>query len=226
MIRLLVAIALAFFFVVPVSTGHAQGSTSAPDNGGIEGGPVILAFGDSLTAGYGLDEGLGFAPQLEDALRREGLPATVIDGGVSGDTSAAGLARVDWTLDSMERAPDLVILELGGNDMLRALDPAATARNLDALVDAFEARGARVMLAGMRAAPSYDAAYIERFEAIYPELAERRDLPLYPFFLENVVGEPGMMLPDGIHPRFAGIKRMVTGIRPMVVDRLGTIASD
>ncbi len=183
--------------------------------------PLILAFGDSLTAGYALDRGLGFAPQLQASLRRHGISATVIDGGVSGDTSQAGRARLGWTLDGLARKPDLVIVELGGNDMLRALDPALTRANLDAILTELKRRRIRTVLAGMRAAPNLNAAYIGKFEAIYPGLAAKHDATLYPFFLDNVVGRAGMMQGDGVHPTFEGVKTIVTGILPTVKRTLG-----
>jgi acyl-CoA thioesterase-1 len=182
--------------------------------------PLVLALGDSLTAGYGLDRGLGFAPQLQASLRRHGIAATVIDGGVSGDTSQAGRARLGWTLDGLARKPDLVIVELGGNDMLRGLDPALTRANLDQILTELKRRQIKVVLAGMRAAPSLGPAYVAKFEPIYPELAAKLGATLYPFFLENVVGRTGMMQGDGIHPTFAGIKTIVTGILPTVKQAL------
>ncbi len=178
--------------------------------------PLVLAFGDSLTAGYGLDRGLGFAPQLQASLRRHGISATVIDGGVSGDTSQAGRARLGWTLDGLQRKPDLVIVELGGNDMLRALDPGLTRSNLDQIMTELNRREVKVVLAGMRAAPNLDPAYIAKFEAIYRDLAAKHGATLYPFFLESAVGQAGMMQNDGIHPTFAGVKAIVTGIIPTV----------
>src|SRR4029450_292446 len=122
--------------------------------------PLILAFGDSLTAGYGLDQGLGFAPQLQATLRRHGIAATVVDGGVSGDTSEAGNARLGWTIDSLERKPDLVIVELGANDMLRGLDPGLTERNLDAILAELERLQIKVLVAGMRGGPNLDPAFV------------------------------------------------------------------
>ena len=184
------------------------------------GRPLVLAFGDSLTAGYGLDQGLGFAPQLQATLRRHGLAATVIDGGVSGDTSEAGKARLGWTLDGMDRKPGLVILELGANDMLRGLDPGLTEGNLDAMLAELKRRQIPVLLAGMRAAPDLDPAYIARFNAIYPGLAHRHGVRAYAFFLEGVAAEPGMQQADGMHPTFRGIKRIVTGITPEVKQAL------
>lgn len=178
--------------------------------------PVVLAFGDSLTAGYGLDQGLGFAPQLQATLRRHGIAATVVDAGVSGDTSEAGKARLGWTLDGLDRKPDLVILELGANDMLRGLDPKLTERNLEAMLVELERRGIPVLLAGMRAAPNLDPAYVAGFEAIYPGLARRHGVALYPFFLDGVAAQKGMQQADGMHPTFAGVKRIVTAIVPAV----------
>ena len=183
--------------------------------------PLVLAFGDSLTAGYGLDQGLGFAPQLQSVLRRHGIAAKVVDGGVSGDTTEAGKARLGWTLDGLERKPDLVILELGANDMLRGLDPGLTEANLDIMLNELKRREIPVLLTGMRAAPNLDPAYIARFEAIYASLAKKHGAALYPFFMEGVAGQQGMVQPDGLHPTFQGIKRIVTGITPDVKQALG-----
>ena len=183
--------------------------------------PLVLAFGDSLTAGYGLDQGLGFVPQLQASLRRHGIAATVIDGGVSGDTSEAGKARLGWTLDGLDREPDLVILELGANDMLRGLDPGLTAGNLDEMLAELKRRDIPVLFAGMRAAPNLDPAYVMRFDAIYPALARQHGVATYPFFLDGVAAEKGMQQADGMHPTFAGVKRIVTGITPAVKRALG-----
>ncbi len=183
--------------------------------------PLILAFGDSLTSGYGLDQGLGFAPQLQATLRRHGIAAEVIDGGVSGDTSEAGKARLGWTLQGMKRKPDLVILELGANDMLRGLDPALTEANLDVMLAELKRRQLPVLVAGMRGAPNLDPAYVARFEALYPALARKHGVALYPFFLNGVAAEVGMQQGDGMHPTFAGVKRIVTGIMPVVKQALG-----
>lgn len=178
--------------------------------------PLLLAFGDSLTAGYGLDQGLGFAPQLQAVLRRHGIAAEVVDGGVSGDTTEAGKARLGWTLDGLERKPDLVILELGANDMLRGLSPSLTEANLDAMLAELKRRQIPVLLTGMRAAPNLDPAYIARFEAIYASLARKHGVAIYPFFLDGVAAQQGMVQADGMHPTFEGVKRIVTGITPSV----------
>jgi acyl-CoA thioesterase-1 len=182
----------------------------------------ILAFGDSLTAGYGLPRGQGFAPQLQAALRRNGVPAFVTDAGVSGDTAAAGRARLAWTLDSLDQKPDLAIVALGGNDMLRGLPPGQTRAELDAIVAELKRREIPVLIAGMLAAPNLGANYGAEFNRIFPELAQKYQASLYPFFLANVAGIRGLNLPDGVHPNFQGIKRMVGGIVPEVLKALGT----
>jgi acyl-CoA thioesterase-1 len=178
--------------------------------------PLVLALGDSLTAGYALDRGLGFAPQLQASLRRHGIAATVVDGGVSGDTSQAGRARLGWTLDGLARKPELVIVELGANDMLRALDPGLTRNNLDAILVELKRRKIRTIIAGMRAAPNLDPGYIVKFEAIFRDLASKHDAALYPFFLDGAAGQAGMMQDDQMHPTFAGVKTIVTRIVPLI----------
>ena len=182
----------------------------------------ILAFGDSLTAGFGLGPGQGFVPQLERALAEEGVAASVIDAGVSGDTTAGGLARLDWALADR---PDLVILELGANDMLRGVDPAVTRANLDQMLAKLRASGARVLLAGMRAAPNLGTQYGAEFEAIYAELSEKYRVPLYPFFLEGVATEPSLNQPDGLHPNAAGVAEIVRRILPQVLAAAGVSRS-
>jgi acyl-CoA thioesterase I len=180
----------------------------------------VLAFGDSLTAGYGLPRGQGFAPQLEDALRRNGVPARVTDAGVSGNTVAQGRARLKWTLDGLKRKPDLAIVALGGNDMLRGLPPEQTRAEMDAILAEFQRREIPVVVAGMLAAPNLGPRYGAAFNAIFPDMARKYGATLYPFFLANVAGVRGLNLPDGVHPNFQGIKRMVSGILPTIVEAL------
>lgn len=182
--------------------------------------PVIVAFGDSLTAGYNLPEGLGYAPQLEDALRREGIAASVVDAGVSGDTTSGGRQRLIFVLEGLEEEPDLLLLELGGNDVLRAIDPSVTRDNLDWMISEVQGRGIDVVLLGMRAPRNYDPAYVETFEAIYADLAAKYDVPLYPFFLEGLEGVEGTIQSDGIHPTYKGIKLMVEGSLPTILGAL------
>ncbi|TXG82881.1 MAG: arylesterase [Sphingomonadales bacterium] len=173
---------------------------------------LVVAFGDSLTAGYNLGPGEGFAPQLDAALPG----VTVHDAGVSGETSAGGLARLDWVLNSLKRTPDLVILELGANDMLRGQPPEQAKANLDAMLAKLRQRRIKVLLAGMLAAPNLGADYGKRFNAIYPALARKHAVPLYPFFLDGVAGNRALQLADGMHPNKAGVAVMVRNILPSV----------
>ncbi len=178
---------------------------------------VILALGDSLTAGYGLAKADSFPAQLETALRAQGHQVRVINGGVSGDTSAGGLARMDWL---MVEEPDLIIVELGANDALRAIDPAQTLANLDRIVAKSQTAGARVLLAGMLAPPNLGREYATQFNAIYPTLADKYGVPLYPFFLDGVAAEPQLNQPDGMHPTAEGISVIVQRIAPYVTQTL------
>lgn len=174
----------------------------------------IVALGTSLTAGYGLEQDKGFVPQLQAALDARGLEAEIENAGVSGDTSAGGLARLDWSIDD---DVDAVIVELGSNDALRGFDPAATRQNLTAILDALDARGLPVLLTGMLAPPNLGEDYGEEFAAIYPELAERYGVLFYPFFLEGVAAEPALNQPDGIHPNAEGVAVIVERITPYAV---------
>ena len=177
----------------------------------------MLAFGDSLTAGLGLAAQDAFPAQLERRLRADGFDASVANAGVSGETSGEGLARLDFTL---EPGADLVILELGANDMLRGLPPKAARENLERMIDAIEARGIRVLLAGMKANINFGPDYKAQFDAIFPDLAKERNLPLYPFFLEGVAGDRTLVLSDGLHPNPKGVARMVDGVAPLVEECL------
>jgi acyl-CoA thioesterase-1 len=204
------------YLMLPALLAALPAAAQAPAPAAKSDGPLILAFGDSLTAGYGLGRGLGFAPQLQDSLRRHGIAARVHDAGVSGDTTAGGKARIGWTLQRMGEKPDLAIVELGANDMLRGVDPKVTEANLDAILAELDRQGIPVLVAGMLAAPNLGPDYRRRFEAIFPTLARKYDATLYPFFLQGVVGNRSLLLGDGVHPNFEGVKRMVTGILPTV----------
>jgi acyl-CoA thioesterase-1 len=177
----------------------------------------VLAFGDSLTAGYGLPRDQGFAPQLEDVLRRNGVRAFVTNAGVSGNTTSNGRSRVRWTLDGLKRKPDLAIVALGANDMLRGMRPEQTREDLDFILAEFKKRDIPVIVAGMLAPPNLGRDYMSKFNAIFPDLARKYDAPLYPFFLAGVAGNSALNLPDRVHPNFQGIKRMVSGIAPTVL---------
>lgn len=182
---------------------------------------LVVAFGDSLTAGYQLKPGEGFAPQLEAALRRSGVPARVHNAGVSGDTTAQGKARLGWVLGGLKARPDLVIVELGANDMLRGLPNSQTRANLDAILAELQRRHIPVLLAGMRAAPNMGAGYAREFNTIHPALARKYRVPLYPFFLQGVAATPALQLKDGMHPNARGVNVIVRGILPYVRKALG-----
>jgi acyl-CoA thioesterase-1 len=175
---------------------------------------VVLALGDSLTAGYGLAREDSFPQQLENSLVSSGYPVTVINAGVSGDTSAGGLARLEW---SIAENPQIVLLELGANDALRGLDPVQTYDNLDQILVRLKNAGCRIVFAGMRAPRNLGLSYTSEFDQVYLNLAERHDLYFYPFFLEGVVADPGLNQTDGIHPNAEGVGVIVEGIQPLVI---------
>jgi acyl-CoA thioesterase-1 len=183
--------------------------------------PVVLVLGDSLTAGYGLAPGKAFPAQLQAALAGNGIDAKVINGGVSGDTSAGGLARLDWLLGDK---PDLVIVELGANDGLRGLDPDGTRDNLDRIIMRIRETGAHVLLAGMVAPPNLGSDYVERFNAIYPALAQKHGTAFYPFFLDGVAMDPALNQQDGIHPTAEGVAMIVEKMLPVVIGGLAEAA--
>ena len=183
----------------------------------------LLALGDSLTAGYGLAQEDAFPAQLQQALAERGYAVEVLNGGVSGDTTAGGLARLDWALAD---APDAVLLELGSNDGLRGIDPASTRDNLSAILDRLTVEGVPTLIAGMYAPPNLGPEYGQAFNAIYPDLAERYDAPLYDFFLEGVAAVPELNQLDGIHPNAEGVKVIVEGIVPHVIQLLEGVSAD
>ena len=174
---------------------------------------VLVALGDSLTAGLGVKPEESFASQLEAALKKKGHRVQVINAGVSGDTTAAGLARLDWAVPDKA---DAVIVELGANDVLRGLRPDRARANLDAIVTRLKKKGADILLAGMVALRNFGPEYAKAFDPIYADLAKKHDVLLYPFFLEGVVGERALNQPDGLHPNPKGVAVIVKGIMPSV----------
>ncbi|MEI2736126.1 MAG: arylesterase [Rhodoblastus sp.] len=177
-------------------------------------GPVrIVAFGDSLTAGYELPATAAFPAVLEKRLRADGFAVEIANAGVSGDTSVGGLARLDW---SVPPDTDLVIVELGANDMLRGAPPAEAAKALAEIVERLQARKIAVVLAGMRSIANWGEAYANEFQAIYPDIARRFGVSLYPFFLEGVAGDRELTLRDGMHPNTAGVEKIVAGFAPFL----------
>lgn len=177
----------------------------------------IVALGDSLMAGYQLEPGRSFPEKLEEALKARGHDVVIANAGVSGDTTGGGLERLDWSIPD---GTDLVLLGLGANDMLRGLRPDLTQANLSRMVESLQARGIEILLVGMLAAPNLGPDYGERFNAIYPRLAEEYGLTLYPFFLDGVAGEAPLLLDDGMHPNAEGVEQMVERILPVVEEML------
>ncbi len=194
--------AMLLFFLATLAPG--LGATAAPLR--------VIAFGDSLTAGYGLSLDAAFPVLLERRLAKDGFDVKVINAGVSGDTTSGGLARLDFALAD---GADLVILELGANDMLRGVDPKLARDNLDKMIGKIKAQGAAVLLAGMRAQNNFGPDYKRDFDAIYPDLARQHAVPLYPFFLGGVLEDNSLLL-DGLHPNREGVEKIVEGIAPLV----------
>ncbi|HVV79179.1 MAG TPA: arylesterase [Pseudolabrys sp.] len=180
----------------------------------------IVALGDSLTAGLGLPAEAAFPAKLNEALKRKGIPATVTNAGVSGDSATGGLERLDW---SVPEGTDAVILELGANDMLRGVDPKVTRKALGAIITKLQARNVAILLCGMKAAPNMGADYVREFDAIYPALASTHGVVFYPFFLEGVAADRSLNQPDGLHPTAAGVDVIVERILPKVEELVGRV---
>jgi len=174
---------------------------------------VLVAFGDSLTAGLGLSPEESYPARLQEKLLLSGYRYRVVNAGVSGDTTAGGVRRVEWVLKSK---PDVVILELGANDGLRGLDLAETRANLDQIIQRLLAGNATVILAGMKLPPNYGADYTKAFQALYADLAQRHGIPFIPFFLEGVAAKPDLNQADGIHPTGQGYAVVVTNLWPVL----------
>jgi len=202
----------------PAPVREAQQPVAGPER-------LVLAFGDSLYAGYGLEDGQSLPDALQRRLRAAGINARVVNAGVSGDTSAAGRQRLQFTLDNLPRTPDLVLLGLGGNDMLRRIPAAETRANLTAMMETLDERDVPVVLTGMLAAPNLGPDYRRDFDSIYTDLAQEHDATLDPFILDGALGRPTMMLPDGIHPSAAGVEVIATRLAPLLEDRLKTTAA-
>ena len=180
--------------------------------------PVILAFGDSLTYGHSVDPKKSYPSRLQRVLRAKGYPHKVINAGVSGDTTAGGASRIDWLL---QHDPEIVIVELGANDGLRGLPIEEMRRNLSYIIEACQKHGARVLLAGMKITPNLGKEYAEKFENLFPELAQKYGIPLIPFFLEGVAGVKELTQPDGIHPIAEGYAKVTITVWKHLEPMLG-----
>jgi acyl-CoA thioesterase-1 len=186
----------------------------------VAGAPLVVYLGDSLAAGMGLAEEEAFPALVEGLLRQEGIVIRTVNAGVSGDTTAGGLSRLNWLL---RQSPDVVVVELGANDGLRGLEPEMTEHNLRQIVQQSRAAGARVLLVGMKVPPNYGGDYAGRFEEVYPRLAGELGVALMPFLLEGVAGDPALNLGDGIHPNAAGQQRVAANIAPYLRKVLGAL---
>jgi acyl-CoA thioesterase-1 len=182
----------------------------------------LLVFGDSLAAGYGLAASDAFQAQLAAALRADGRDVTILDGGVSGDTTAGGRSRLEWALADK---PDAVLVELGGNDGLRGTPPAETEANLTAILDTLAARHLPTLLTGMEAPPNLGKEYGDQFRAVFTRLGKRPGLIFDPFFLQDVAADPALNQGDHIHPNPEGVKRVVARIKPAVEALLGEVTT-
>lgn len=218
---------IPILLLVACNQAPERGASSSPEPAAVAdeepiAGPErrILAFGDSLFAGYGVGEANSYPAQLEEALRAEGINARVINAGISGDTTAAGRQRLAFTLDAQDSPPQLVLLELGANDMLRGLDPAGAQENLAAMLDELSERGIPVLLMGMRAPPNYGPDYQRRFDAIYADLAQREGVALVPFWLEAIYQRPELFQSDRLHPTTEGLGILVEATKKAVVEAL------
>ena len=204
----------------PARQNHPAGAEQFDPAGSA---PLVVYLGDSLAAGLGLGEEEAFPALVEGMLRQEGLVIRTVNAGVSGDTSAGGLSRLDWLLD---QSPRVVVVELGANDGLRGLEPEMTEDNLRRIVQQSRAAGARVLLVGMKVPPNYGGDYAGRFEEVYPRLASELGVALMPFLLEDVAGDPTLNLGDGIHPNAAGQQRIAANIVPYLREILTGLEED
>lgn len=208
--RVFVLVAASFLFVLtPMPTIDAEPRM-----------PVIVAFGDSLTAGFGLPQDASFPAQLEAALKARGQNVTIINAGVSGDTTVAGLKRLDWAVPG---DADAVIVELGANDALQGLPPAETKAMLAKIIERLQEKGLPILLTGMEAPRNLGQDYVDEYAAIFPDLAAQYGVLLYPFFLDGVALDDRLMLGDGLHPNGKGIARIVEGILPKVEELLAQV---
>lgn len=217
---------MVLFCLTPIclTTAHAQTTPAQTTPAQItpETPIRLVMFGDSLTAGYGVSPEQALPARLEAALKAEGRAVTVLNNGVSGDTSAGGLDRVDWMLGDK---PDIVMIELGANDALRGVDPASTERNLSAIIEKVKQAGIPVWLVGMLAPRNLGPDYVGAFDGIYKRLADKYRIPLYPFILDGVAADPSLTQADGLHPNAKGVDVIVQHMLPFVNRNLDTYAA-
>ena len=217
----LMAAALVMVLLIALAGCGAESPSEgvAPQTPSVRG--TIVAMGDSLTAGLGVDESEAYPALLQKKLAAAGHYFTVVNAGVSGETSSGALSRIDWVISSLK--PDLVILETGANDGLRGIDADVLRKNLDRIVSIIKSNNIPVILCGMKMLPNLGPVYTQAFSEIYPETARKHAIPLIPFFLEGVAGDPQYNQPDGLHPTAEGYRRIVDHIYPTVLAAVKTL---
>jgi acyl-CoA thioesterase-1 len=210
---------IAVFFLYLTGCGNESASSGAASKTAAQKQSTrktIVAVGDSLTAGLGVDESAAYPALLQRKLAGDGYHFNVVNAGVSGETSSGTLSRIEWVISVLK--PDIIILETGANDGLRGIDPDVLRKNLDRIVSVIKANNIKVLLCGMKMLPNLGPAYIKAFARVYPEIARKYAIPLIPFFLEGIAGDPRLNQPDGLHPTSKGYRRIVDHIYPYVLD--------
>ena len=210
---------LAILFLSPIGCSNESGSNDAASKtlaAKQTTRKTIVAVGDSLTAGLGVDESLAYPALLQKKLAGDGYHFNVVNAGVSGETSSGTLSRIQWVISSLK--PDIIILETGANDGLRGIDTDILRKNLDRIVSIIRAHHIKVLLCGMKMLPNLGPEYVKAFARVYPEIARKYAIPLMPFFLEGVAGDPRFNQPDGLHPTAKGYRRIVDHIYPYVLE--------
>ena len=209
---------MVFFLYLAGCSGESASNDAAPKTAAVKQTTreTIVAMGDSLTAGLGVDESEAYPAQLQKKLADDGHHFNVVNAGVSGETSSGALSRIDWVISALK--PDLIILETGANDGLRGIDPDVLRKNLDRIVSVIKANNIAVILCGMKMLPNLGPVFTRAFTDIYPEIAQKHAIPLIPFFLEGVAGDPRYNQPDRLHPTAEGYRRIVDHIYPYVLN--------
>jgi acyl-CoA thioesterase-1 len=209
---------MVFFLYLAGCSGESASNDAAPKTAAAKQTTqkTIVAVGDSLTAGLGVDESAAYPAQLQRKLAEDGYYFDVVNAGVSGDTSSGALSRIEWVISALK--PDIIILETGANDGLRGIDPDILRKNLDRIVSVIKANNIEVLLCGMKMLPNMGPEYSKAFTRVYPEIAQKHEIPLVPFFLEGVGGDPRFNQSDRLHPTAKGYRRIVDHIYPYVLN--------
>jgi acyl-CoA thioesterase-1 len=209
---------MVFFLYLAGCSGESASNDAAPKTAAAKKTTqkTIVAVGDSLTAGLGVDESAAYPAQLQRKLADDGYYFNVVNAGISGETSSGALSRIEWVISALK--PDIIILETGANDGLRGIDPDILRKNLDRIISVIKTNNIEVLLCGMKMLPNMGPEYSKAFTRVYPEIAQKHEIPLVPFFLEGVAGDPRFNQPDRLHPTAKGYRRIVDHIYPYVLN--------